>query len=176
MYSFANFLRTYAIFTYICIMNTMPTTENQYDSVIGAKLLLALAYEKGIVLNTTKVQKMLYIIYGYFLAKHNCQIFTETPKAWPYGPVFPRTRNKVDFSRVYRRTDDELQEILNKKEIVEKFISVIDKYSKFSASHLSNWSHMELGPWDKTTKLPDFKWGNFIPNEYISEYFSNIEI
>lgn len=28
------------------------------DSILTAKLLLALAYEKGIVLNVTKVQKM----------------------------------------------------------------------------------------------------------------------
>ena len=147
-----------------------------YDSVLGAKLLLALAYEKGFVLNVTKVQKMLYIIYGYFLAKENKQIFTETPKAWPYGPVFPRTRKRVDFGRVYRLDDEELKDIANNEELKKVFNEVIDKYAKFSAGQLSEWSHMEGGAWDKTVKTPDFDWNDEIPDEYISEYFSNINV
>lgn len=157
-------------------MTTVAITDKKYDSVVGAKLLLALAYEKGIILNTTKVQKMLYILYSYFLAKHNRQIFEETPKAWPYGPVFPRTRKKVDFTKVYKRTDSDIEDILKEDMMVEKFNSVIDKYSKFSASHLSNWSHMENGPWDKTVKGSGFKWGEHIPDQYIKEYFINIDI
>jgi uncharacterized phage-associated protein len=153
----------------------MLETKKQYDSVLGAKLLLALAYERGKVLNTTKVQKMLYIIYSYFLAKHDYQIFSETPKAWPYGPVFPRTRKKVDCI-IQKLDDPELSDIKSDTTIVDKFNSVIDKYSKFTASELSDWSHMEGSPWDKTTKESDFKWGDFIPNEYISDYFSNLEI
>lgn len=157
-------------------MSTTINTIKKYDSVIGAKLLLALAHEKGIVLNVTKVQKMLYILYSYFLAKHNRHIFEEAPKAWPYGPVFPRTRKKVDFTKVYKRTDEEIKEILSEDVMVEKFNSVIDKYSKFSASHLSNWSHMEHGPWDKTVKTSGFNWGEQIKDQYIKDYFANIEI
>lgn len=150
--------------------------SKQYDSVLGAKLLLALAYEKGIVLNVTKVQKMLYILYSYFLAKHNTQVFSETPKAWPYGPVFPRTRKKVDFGIVFKTTESELKEIFTEKILVDKFNSVIDIYSKYTASELSNWSHMENSPWERTTKLQNFKWGDHIPDEFIKEYFANLEI
>jgi uncharacterized phage-associated protein len=150
--------------------------SKQYDSVIGAKLLLALAYEKGIILNTTKVQKMLYILYSYYMAKHDIQIFSETPKAWPYGPVFPRTRKKVEFGIVYKRENSELNEIISENGLVDKFNSVIDIYSKFTAGELSDWSHMKDSPWERTTKLQSFKWGDFIPDEYIKEYFSNLEI
>ncbi len=152
------------------------SVSKQYDSVLGAKLLLALAYEKDIVLNVTKVQKMLYIIYSYFMAKHNIQIFQETPKAWPYGPVFPRTRKKVDYGILYKKDSAELKEIVSEKELVEKINSVIAIYSKFSAAELSDWSHMEGSPWDNTTKTPGFKWGDHIPNEFIKEYFSNLDI
>lgn len=167
--------------TFFCLIlfsekKSLMQVTKTYDSVLGAKLLLALAYEKDIALNVTKVQKMLYILYSYFLAKHGVQIFSETPKAWPYGPVFPRTRNKVDFGIVYKRENPELTDISSEKEIVDKFISVIDIYSKFSASELSNWSHMPDSPWDRTTKLSGFKWGDFIPDEFIKEYFSNMEI
>lgn len=150
--------------------------SKQYDSVLGAKLLLALAYEKGIVLNTTKVQKMLYILYSYYMAKHDVQVFSETPKAWPYGPVFPRTRKKVDFSVVYKKDNTDLIDIISEEGLVDKFNSVIDIYSKFTAGQLSDWSHMKNSPWERTTKLPNFKWGDFIPDEYIKEYFSNLEI
>jgi uncharacterized phage-associated protein len=150
--------------------------SKQYDSVLGAKLLLALAYEKGIVLNTTKVQKMLYILYSYYMAKHDIQIFSETPKAWPYGPVFPRTRKKVEFGIVYKRENSDLSKIIAEDGLVDKFNSVIDIYSKFTAGQLSDWSHMKDSPWEKTTKLFGFKWGDFIPDNYIKEYFSNLDI
>ena len=150
--------------------------SKQYDSVLGAKLLLALAYEKGIVLNVTKVQKMLYIIYSYFMAKHNIQLFIERPKAWPYGPVFPKTRKRVNYGIVYKRDQTELKDLLSEAELVAKFTSVITIYSKFSASELSDWSHMCGSPWDRTTKIPGFKWGDRIPDAFIKEYFSNLEI
>lgn len=149
---------------------------NKYDSVLGAKYLLALAYEKNIALNVTKVQKLLYILYCYFLAKHNRQIFEETPKAWPYGPVFPRTRNKVDFGKVYKTSDFLFQDISREEILNEKFNSVIEKYSHFSASQLSDWSHMDGSPWDKTVKKDGFNWGDYIPNEYIIDYFKELEI
>lgn len=65
-----------------------------YDSVLVANYLLALANEKGVILNTTKVQKLLYMAYGLLLAEKNRIITDEQPKAWPYGPVFPKTRKK----------------------------------------------------------------------------------
>lgn len=147
-----------------------------YDSVVGAKLLLALAYEKGFVLNVTKVQKILYIIYGYFLAKEGREIFTESPRAWPYGPVFPRTRKRVDFGKVYHITDEDIKDIASDDDLKGVFNKVIDKYAKFSAAQLSDWSHMEGGAWDKTVKQAGFNWNNEIPNEFISEYFSQMNI
>lgn len=142
------------------------------DSVKAGKLLLALAYKKGIVLNVTQVQKLLYIIYGYFLAQKNIQIFNETPKAWPYGPVFPHTR-KIKFNKVYEITDNDIKDIFN-EELITIFNKVIDKYAKFTAGQLSDWSHTKGGAWDKTTQLTGFDWNNPIPNQFIKEYFSEL--
>lgn len=150
--------------------------SRKYDSVLGAKLLLAIAYEKEIALNVTKVQKMLYIIYSYFLAKEDIEIFSESPKAWPYGPVFPRARGKVDYGKVYKLDDKDLEEIKNESTLVNKMKDVVDKYSKYTATQLSNWSHMEGSPWERTTKQDGFKWGDFIPNGYVIDYFSKLTI
>ncbi len=139
--------------------------------------MLSLAYEKRIVLNVTKVQKLLYMAYGHFLSKNDIQISKETPKAWPYGPVFPRTRKKVDYNHILPLSDPEFEEIKKDIELTAKLNSIIETYSKFSASQLSDWSHAERGPWDKATKQPGFKWGvTEIPNEFITDYFSTIEI
>ncbi len=132
--------------------------------------------DKRIVLNITKVQKLLFIAYGYCLAKHNRVILDERPKAWPYGPVFPKTRNKVDFSKVPTLDDIEFSEISQDDIVKEVFNMAIDKYSEYSASKLTSWSHMPGGPWDMTTKSEGFDWNNPIPDEYIKEYFSNIDV
>ena len=147
-----------------------------YDSVIAAKYLLALAFQKGIVLNVTKVQKMLYIAYGYFLANHDYVITAEEPKAWPYGPVFPRTRNKVKFDMVYKTSDPELVEIVSDELVTQTFNNIIDKYAHYSAAQLSEWSHMDGGPWALTTKENGFNWNEPIPNNYIKTYFKNIDV
>lgn len=150
--------------------------QKSFDSVDGAKLLLAIANEKGQILNNTKLQKLLYIIYSYFLSQKNRQIFTETPKAWPYGPVFPRTRKKVDLGVIYRLNSPDLEDISKDLELVEMCNGVIDRYSKYTATQLSEWSHLKGSPWHKTTQHEDFKWGDFIPDEYIKEYFSNLTV
>ena len=147
-----------------------------YDSTVVAKYLLALAYKKGIVLNVTKVQKLLFIAYGYFLARHNHVLLNEKPKAWPFGPVFPKTRKEVDFSKVIDVSDGDLSQISADLTVTEALNKIIDTYADFSATQLSDWSHMPGSPWDKTTKEASFTWNQPIPNKYIKKYFSEIEI
>lgn len=146
-----------------------------YDSTLVAEYLLALGYSKKVVLNVTKVQKLLYMAYGYFLSKHNRILLTEPPKAWPYGPVFPRTRKHVDYSTILNVEDPKFSEIKEDKEVTEFLNILIDKYSKYTASQLSEWSHSEDGPWDLTRKQEGFKWNTPIPNEYIEKYFKTIK-
>jgi uncharacterized phage-associated protein len=150
----------------------MSAEVRSYDSVIAAKYLLALGYSRGKVLNVTKVQKLLFMIYSIVFANTGDTIMTEQPQAWPFGPVFPRTRNKVDFSRVISIDDYDLSEIKEDKFATELFLKVIDSYGGLSASQLTEWSHAPGSPWDKTVKQYGFKWGDRIPNEYIKEYFA----
>lgn len=153
-------------------MNTSKT----HSSVLSAKLMLALANEMGYALNVTKVQKLMYIVYGYFLAKEDIVIFDESPKAWPFGPVFPKTRKKVNFGKVYDKSNPEFQEIVKDENLVNIMTSIVEKYAKYSATTLSDWSHAEGGPWYKTTKEEGFNWNMPIKNDYIKEYFSEINV
>ncbi len=147
-----------------------------YDSVLAAKYLLAIAGSKQVTLNITKVQKMLYIAYGYFLAHRHSSIFNEQPKAWPYGPVFPNTRIKVDYTKPLDLTDEAFATIRQDLELTNLFNRLVDKYAQFSSSQFSSWSYKPGSPWDLTTQQKGFDWDQAIPDAFIKNYFSHIDV
>lgn len=149
-----------------------------YDSVTIAEYIRSLAYEKRMMLNMTQIQKLLYLAYGYFIAHKGVVISTEAPKAWPFGPVYPRVHKKIKLNAPIKDIQDDIFcEINGDKELKNKLTEIVEKYSKYSATQLSDWSHIENGPWDKTTKQPNFKWGvTEIPQNYIKEYFSTLTV
>jgi uncharacterized phage-associated protein len=146
-----------------------------YDSVLFAKYLLGLAHSRKVALNNTQLQKLLYIVYGFYLGKKGGHIvLNENPRTWPYGPVFPRVHKEVDTTWVPNLDSDEFAEIKEDLELRETLALFIDKFGKLPATKLSSWSHMEGGPWDKTVK--EFgKWNTPIPSEYIQSYFSQLQ-
>lgn len=150
--------------------------NNPYDSVLVANYFLALANEKGVILNTTKVQKLLYMAYGFLLAYKNRIIMDEQPKAWPYGPVFPKTRKKANYSKIQKTTDSEFSEIKEDSDLTDCLNKIIDKFSGYTATQLSNWSHDPEGPWQKTVDADSFDWNVPIPANYIEDYFKKFTI
>ena len=149
-----------------------------YNSVDVAWAIIAYANSNKYYINMTKLQKLLYITYGTYLAVKGERLTDEHPQAWPYGPVFPTTRNKllsVDFATI-RSKDSRLCEINQDNEMQSLLGVVFRAFGKSNAASLSEWSHEIGSPWDKTVKQPDFKWGNRIPDDYIKEYFESIII
>jgi uncharacterized phage-associated protein len=151
----------------------METTK--YDSVPVAKYLLALATEKGKNLNATQLQKLLFIAYGFILTKIGEPILKEGPRAWPYGPVFPRVQKHVNLGFVYKLEDSEFEDLKKDKLLTEILNKVIDNYSVHSASKLSAWSHKEGSPWDVTVKSGGIK-SQEIPDSLIMDYFKRFDI
>jgi uncharacterized phage-associated protein len=145
-----------------------------YDSTLLARYLVSFAYNKKLPLNVTKLQKLLYIIYGFYLAEHGHLIVNESPKIWPFGPVFPRVHKEVDATQILDLDDAQFEPINADLKLIEVLHAIVDKYAKFSATQLSNWSHMAGSPWDKTVKDSGSQWNTVIPDEYITRYFSGI--
>jgi uncharacterized phage-associated protein len=56
----------------------------KYDSVTMAKHLIFECFNRGYDANNTKMNKLLYALYGIYLAKYNETILTESPKYFPY--------------------------------------------------------------------------------------------
>lgn len=147
-----------------------------YCSVDVARYIIAIANSKGIGINMTKVQKLLYISYGVFLAVKGERLLNEHPQAWPYGPVFPSTRNHLLKENFYEisigdskfsvmRANEELNSLLN---------SVFSSFGNWTAGQLTEWSHQDGSPWENTTLLEGFVWGAIIPDNLIQDYFKLI--
>lgn len=147
-----------------------------YDSTLLAKFLLSVAHSKYQALNMTKLQKLMYIVYGYYLSTFQHKIINEQPQAWPFGPVFARVHKNVDYTQILRLDDPELVGISQDSELKRVLEKVVENYAGITASQLSNWSHLDGSPWKKTTEQKNFKWSREIPDELISDYFSTYKV
>jgi uncharacterized phage-associated protein len=146
--------------TYIC------------NSVVLAKYIAAYANNHNFSINMTKLQKLLYITYGVYLAVKGKRLTNEHPQAWPYGPVFPTTRTKL----LKCCLDDIItfDDLTITEEIKSCVKLVFNSFGSYNASFLSAWSHKPNSPWDKTVNQDGFKWGNTISDEYILPYFKTL--
>ncbi|MCL2519921.1 MAG: DUF4065 domain-containing protein [Spirochaetaceae bacterium] len=128
------------------------------DSIDFAIYLNQKARELGKEPNVTKIQKWLYICYGLYFAAYNEQLLTERPKAWDYGPVFPRVhkkqlKNKGSLNNVKLSMLEE--ELKKYNDVIEGTLRV---FGDWTASELVNWTHEKGTAWDKTYNLLEAKY------------------
>lgn len=150
----------------------------KFKSTDVAKYIIAYANENHVSINVTKIQKLLYISYGIYLAVKKSRLTDEHPQAWPYGPVFPTTRNKIlkmhDGIYSIKMNDHELEQIQNDNEMLSLMRIVFNSFGNWTAGQLTAWSHSEGSPWEMATCLDGFKWGMAIPDSYIYNYFRKL--
>ena len=143
----------------------MINEMTRYDSVDLARHIMAICKEKGCDYNNTKINKLLYIIYGSYLALFNKEIVTERPKYLPYGPV---------FINVFKQYDNLMPA---KFEVSEELKAVIEtvflNFGNKTAGYLSAWSHAKNSPWDKIHQVKGEEWGEEIQVFDIMNYFKN---
>ena len=148
------------------------------SSVDFANILRNMAYKRHLVnLNKTQVNKLLFMCYGLFLAFSGEKLFSETPKAWPYGPVFPDVYKSYSLNRVpIYITEEKRKEFESNERAKRIFTQVVDKYCHVSAYDLSMWSHLRGGPWHKTVYgingNENSGWNKEISDELIRNYFT----
>lgn len=149
-----------------------------------AKDIIYLCTKHNISFNNTKIQKLLYLFVGFALindiepresvqneeGEEEISIIDELPKAWPYGPVFPKVHKQYnEIRKIPENYSISIQDLAT-KEILEK---TIQKWGVLSASRLSEWSHEEGSPWDVVVKQQGSGWNTIIPLGLIREYFEN---
>ena len=139
----------------------------EYPSLNVASHIVNICRDNTIVYNNTKIQKLMYCCYGSVLALHDKRLCDEYPRAWQYGPVFPRV-----YAYINKRKDIiTLCARLNADDDVLSLIDeVVNNFGKFSASALSAWTHMKGTPWDIVVNDMEAP-NSIIPDDLIKKYF-----
>ena len=133
-------------------------------------------------LNKTQINKILFYVYGVYYAKTGEFLFDDdSPKAWPYGPVFPIVNKKVNPDEIVKSFPKETINEFNRNPEALNLVKIaVDAMYKMSAVSLTRWSHQEGSPWYNTLYTKDKnglvvgqqKWNTPISSEEIKDYFS----
>ena len=138
------------------------------------------------LLNKTQINKILFYVYGVYLAETDgkCLFKDDTPKAWPFGPVFPKVYKRIDTDEIVNGFPSEIVDAFQSD---QKALSVIENAVKsmhdMSAYDLTKWSHKEGSPWYKTIYnvnedgdvISQNPWNSRIEDNVIKDYFSKAE-
>lgn len=152
----------------------------KYKSPDIALVLIDSAIKHHVVLNYTKVQKLMFILYTLSLVTKGERLTNESPKAWPYGPVFPTARKKIQKWNIdlenfnIERNLDKIEDksIRSDKELQAMCDSLMtSRFAKMNSTQLVEWTHAHGAPWESTTKKEGFKWGEPISDDLIIKYY-----
>lgn len=130
------------------------------------------------MLNKTQVNKILFYVYGRYLAIKGTPLFADdTPKAWPYGPVFPIVNKRIDTSAVIAFSEEEVRAFKSNQEALDIVEAAVKQMHGMTASALTRWSHQEGSPWHRTLfegyrRGEQAPWNTEIKSDFIKEYFS----
>ena len=128
--------------------------ELDIDIYDFAAYIAKLCAMKNYFVNLTKLQKLMYCVYGAVLVYSDTRICKEHPKRYPHGHVFPKLYN---FAKKHHF--DFINTLLNRKENVESNLTdpqikvinaVIGFFGKYNAGELVAWSQHPNGAWFKT--------------------------
>ncbi|BBF23892.1 Panacea domain-containing protein [Sutterella megalosphaeroides] len=146
-----------------------------HDSLRVMAYLIRRCRRLGIEVDATKLQKLMYCCYGVCLAILDHRLCDESPEAWQYGPVFPRTLrqlklNGVDF--VETAFEDPALETALPEDVVQAVDQTLTHFGKLSAAQLSVWSHSPGSPWSLASDDGAHLYDQ-IPDATIRTYFAS---
>lgn len=134
-----------------------------------------------VLLNKTQINKILFFVYGVYLADTGKRLFTDdSPKAWPFGPVFPKVYKKADPDEIIKGFSSGVVEAFRSDgKVLDLVANAVNNMHGKSAIELTKWSHKEGSPWYETVYVYDkdgnFKrqmpWNSTIDDDKIKEYF-----
>lgn len=124
-----------------------------YDVEAVANQFLDLAARDGETLDPMKIQKLVYLAHGWFLALYNQPLIKQRVAAWRYGPVVETLYSKFKKYGAQPITE-KLDPPEDSSELSGDFLGVVqavwEKYHRFSAIQLSMDTHKPGYAWDLT--------------------------
>ena len=138
----------------------------------------------GTGLEHMKLQKLVYMCYGWWLAKNDQPIIDEQPQVWQHGPVFHSLYfilnsygHRCITNTQARMFGDKPDRVDTNDDDAHDLIHwVWMKYRLRSSFYLSNLTHQTGSPWHQVVE----KYGHRvprntpIPTEIIAEHFRSI--
>ncbi len=145
-----------------------------------ANFFINKALETDVPLDHVKLQKLLYVTYGWHLVQFGRRPFDESLKAWRYGPVVFSVFKEISGTEGNITKGKFLEIDPIRDESVISFLNDIwGKYSRFTISDLvlaktSGIKPISLSPWERLRIK--FVGGNVpvgteLPDEFMTDYF-----
>lgn len=136
-----------------------------YSALAVANKFLDFAARDNVRLSPMKLQKLVFLAHGWYLAIHKRPLVREEIEAWQWGPVISDLYYEVrEFGRDLIRGRITNLGVLEQDEVdlydAEVYVipeydlktinflkEVWDVYREFTGIQLSNWLHIEGSPW-----------------------------
>ena len=152
---------------------TYPPRVGASDATLPNSLAVAAFIERvcrsrGYHYNNTKIQKLLYCCYGCYFAAYGERLCDEYPRAWQYGPVFPRVFNYLHKKKSLDAVAEQLPYPEDRMNLLEDVVTVFGRYT---AGALSDWTHKTDSPWHTVIVEMGAPLNSFIPDDIIGDYF-----
>lgn len=154
-----------------------------YDVRSVANLVISTSQEGELPVTNLSLNKIIYFLHGWYLAKYGIPLTEAKIEAWQYGPVFREVYSQFkEFGQhPIERKATKIDPNTGKSiECVEKFpdderkylTKLAKKYLCMSAFSLVSLSHERGGPWDTVWNHRGATHaGMRISDELISSYF-----
>lgn len=150
-----------------------------YSPLAFANEFIVKAGPSGVV--HMKLQKLVYMCFGWWLVAHDEPAINEAPQVWQHGPVFRslystlashghqpiRALQSKFFTVAPDRVDD------NDHDVNQLVDWVWNKYKPFDQFYLSDLTHKPGSPWYVTAESYGFKvpFNTEIPIDVIKDHF-----
>ncbi len=145
-----------------------------YSTTLFCDFLVSYCRGQQIKLNHTKLQKLLYILYGSYLSLSGKPLLDEPPRAWVYGPVFASVQSRFGKSFDFNLKPATIQSysrITKNGELMQIIANCVDHFGSWSSSQLVEWSCREGSPWATTVIRDSFEFGGELVDGLMKSYF-----
>lgn len=123
-------------------------------------------------IDNLKINKLLYFVQGFSMAKLGRPMFSDVIQAWEYGPVIPNvyyTFKCCGKSPIEEPADNFDESVLSVDEL-ELLIDIYSTYGKYTGWALKDITHKKGSPWS-LAYVPNQN--NEIALKSLSDYFSD---
>lgn len=156
------------------IINLPRHPKMAHPALTVANYFVQKGLDEGKPLSPMKVQKLVYIAHGWFLAINEQPLIEDKIGAWPFGPVIGSIYKEfAEFARskITRLAESSHYDANGLDIATKQFLDRIwKKYGAFSATKLSAMTHLPGTPWSETYESGK---SNTIDNTVIARYYKS---